>query len=129
FLLTARRGQAVTVLTVIGYRATNEALIPYRNAWLYVDSGRINTSALSKFPPGWEVNLPMACRIVGDKFDAYPEAQITVLPMTVRPGDSASNGTVTLQVMLTKGETVKGNPKLGMTGNYFERVLQMEVEE
>ena len=129
FLLTAKRGQAVTVLTVIGYETADENLIPYRHGWLYVDPERINTSALSKFPAGWEVNLPMACRIVGDKLDSYPDAHGTVLPMTVRPTDSASDGTVTLQVMLTKGETVKGNPKKGMVGSYFKRVLRLNVVE
>lgn len=129
FLLAARRGQVVTVLTVIGYRTSDESLIPYRNAWLYTDPGRIESSSLSKLPPGWEANLPMACRIVGDKSDSYPDAYVTVLPMTIRPSDSAVDGTVMLQLMLTRGETVKGKPKEGMQGSYFERTLQLRVVE
>lgn len=129
FMLSAKRGQTVTVLTVIGYRADKENLVPYRNGWLYVAPERIKTTALSKFPPGWEVNLPMACRIVGDKLDSYANVLGTVLPMTVRPTDAASDGVVTLQVMLTSGETVKGKPKQGMLGNYFERTLHLKVEE
>lgn len=129
FLLKSQRGKSVTVLTIIGYKTDNEDVIPYRNAWLYVDPDRINTSALSKFPAGWDVNLPMACRIVGDKLDMYPDAYITALPMTIRPTDAANNATVTLQVMLTKGETVKGNPRQGMKGRYFERILHLKVEE
>lgn len=129
FLLSVKRGYSVTIMTVIGYRTDDTTLIPYRNGWLYVDSDRIKSSALSKFPPGWEVNLPMACRLVGDKLDAYPDVHGTVLPMTVRPTDAAGDSEVTLQVMLTKGDSVKGKPKQGMEGNYFVRTLQLKVEE
>ncbi|OGC90431.1 MAG: hypothetical protein A2W25_13550 [candidate division Zixibacteria bacterium RBG_16_53_22] len=129
FLLSAKRGQALTVLTVIGYKTSDEGQIPYRNAWLYTDPGLIESSSLSKFPPGWESNLPMACRLVGDKSESYPDAHVTVLPMTIRPSDSAADGFVTLQVMLTKGESVKGKPKEGMQGNYFERILHLRVVE
>ena len=129
FMLSAKRGQTVTVLTVIAYRTEDKNLIPYRNGWLYVASDRIKTSALSKFLPGWEVNLPMACRIVGDKLDSYPDAHGTVLPMTVRPTDAASDGVVTLQVMLTSGETVKGKAKQGMQGSFFERTFHLKIEE
>lgn len=127
FLLAAKRGQAVTVLTIIGYRTSYKNLIPYRNAWLYTDPDRIESSSLSKLPPGWEANLPMACRIVGDKSESHPDAYLTVLPMSIRPSDSAVDGTVTLQLMLTKGETVKGKPKEGMQGSYFERTLHLKV--
>ncbi len=129
FLLTAKRNEAVTVLTLIGYKTSDDNLIPYRNAWLYTDPDRIESSSLSKLPPGWEANLPMACRIVGDQFESYPDAHLTVLPMTIRPTDSAIDGTVTLQVMLTGGDTVKGNPKKGMIGSYFERVVRLRVSE
>jgi hypothetical protein len=129
FLLAAKRGQAITVLTVIGYRSSDGSLIPYRNAWLYTDPGRIESSSLSKLPPGWEANLPMACRIVGDKSETYPDAHVTVLPMTIRPSDSAVDGAVTLQLMLTRGDSIKGKPKDGMQGNYFERTLYLKVIE
>jgi len=127
FLLTARRGIAVTVLTVIGYKTSDNKLIPYRNAWLYTDPDRIESSSLSKLPPGWETNLPMACRLVGDKSESYPDAHVTVLPMTIRPSDSAVDGSVTLQIMLTKGESIKGKPNEGMQGSYFERTLYLNV--
>ena len=129
FLLSVKRGQSATLLTVIGYKTDDEQLIPYRNGWLYVDSNRINTSSLSKFAPGWEINLPMACRLIGDNLDSYPGAKGTMLPMTVRPTDAASDATVTLQVMLTSGKTVKGKADEGMVGNYFERILHLKVEE
>jgi len=129
FLLTAERHVPVTVLTIIGYKTSDVNLIPYRNAWLYTDPGRIESSSLTKFPPGWESNLPMACRLAGDKSNSYPDAHVTVLPMTVLPTDSAVDGSVTLQVMLTRGETVKGKPKEGMQGSYFERTLRLKVEE
>ena len=129
FLLAAKRGQAVTVLTIIGYKTSDENQIPYRNAWLYIDPGQIESSLLSKFPPGWETNLPMACRLVGDKSESYPDAHVTVLPMTIRPSDSAVNGSVALQIMLTKGESIKGKPKEGMQGSYFKRTLYLKVIE
>ena len=129
FLLAVKRGHSATVETVIGYKTDDTNLIPYRNGWLFVDSERIKSSTLSKFPPGWEVNLPMACRIVGDRLDAYPGVHGTVLPMTVRPTDAAGDAEVTLQVMLTKGETIKGKPKQGMLGSYLERTLHLKVEE
>jgi hypothetical protein len=120
---------AVTVLTVIGYKTPDKNLIPYRNAWLYTDPARIESSSLSKLSPGWETNLPMACRLVGDKSESYPDAHVTVLPMTVRPTDSAVDGSVALQIMLTKGESIKGKPKGGMQGSYFERTLYLKVIE
>jgi hypothetical protein len=129
FLLAAKRGQAATVLTVIGYKTSDENQIPYRNAWLYIDPGQIESSLLSKFPPGWETNLPMACRLVGDKSESYPDAHVTALPMTIRPSDSAVDGSVALQIMLTRGESIKGKPKEGMQGNYFEKTLYLKVIE
>lgn len=127
FLLAVKRGERVTVSTIIGYRAAQEPMPPYRNAWLYVDSTQIGTSSLTKFPTGWEVNLPMACRLVGDKYDKYSDANVTVLPMTVMPGKDAVDGTVQLQVMLTGGEPLKGKPKEGMTGNYHVRTVRLKV--
>ena len=129
FLIKARRYEARTVLTVIGIAKGDNVPSPYRNAWLYIDPERIaDTSALSKFAPGWAVNLPMSCRVVGDTVEAYPSARITVLPMTIRPGEDAKDAEVELQVMLTRGESVKGKAKEGMTGNYFERKLRLKVE-
>lgn len=128
FLIAAARGETRTVLTVIGTRKDSLAPAPYRNAWLYVDPARIaDTYALSKFAPGWQVNLPMSCRIVGDRLEAYPDAHLTVLPMTVRAGDDARDAELELQVMLTKGESVKGKAKEGMLGNYFRRTVRLHV--
>jgi len=128
FLISASRGEAKTVLTVIGWRSGSAQEAPYRNAWLYVDPERIrDASSLGKFAPGWSVNLPMSCRVVGDAVEAYPGAHVTMLAMTVRPGDDATDGRVELQVMLTKGESVKGKPREGMIGNYFERTVKLAV--
>jgi hypothetical protein len=128
FLLTAARGEAKTILTVIGARQNATAPSPYRNAWLYLDPERLaDTYALSKFAPGWQVNLPMSCRLVGDKLEAFPGAQLTVLPMTLRAGDDARDASLELQVMLTKGESVKGKAKEGMLGNYFRRTIRLKV--
>jgi hypothetical protein len=102
---------------------------PYRNAWLYVDPKRISdTGSLNKFAPGWMVNLPMSCRVVGDAVDAYPGARLTALPMTLRAGDDAGDAEIELQVMLTRGDSVKGDAKKGMIGNYFERRVYLKVE-
>jgi hypothetical protein len=76
FLIEAERGQPKTLLTVIGRPKGDKTESPYRNAWLYVDSSRIRTNSLSKFAPGWSVNLPMACRLVGDHLEGYEEANI-----------------------------------------------------
>jgi hypothetical protein len=128
FLIAARRGEAKTVLTVIGSRADTSAPAPHRNAWLYVDPARIgDASSLGKFAPGWSVNLPMACRLVGDASAAHTGSRVTVLPMTVRPGDDARDARIELQVMLTKGESLKGKPREGMVGSYFERTVKLEV--
>ena len=127
FLITVKRGEIKTVLTVIGRGGGNSEEIPYRNAWLYVDPNTIESSSLTKFAPGWNVNLPMACRIIGDNLDIYKGSNITVLPMSIRPTDAAINADLTLQVMLTKGESVKGKPKEGMIGNYFERIVKFKV--
>ena len=125
FLIEVHRGELRTVLTVIG--CTKECAAPLRNAWLYVDPEQIATSGLSKFAPGWDVNLPMACRIVGDTLAAYPDAHITVLPMTVRPMDAARNSNLELQVMLTQAESVKGKAKEGLVSNYFVRTVNLKV--
>ncbi|HEX7343296.1 MAG TPA: hypothetical protein VF398_03470, partial [bacterium] len=78
FLLEVPKGQTRTVLTVMGRRAGDKAELPYRNAWLYVDPQTIGSGTLSTFPAGWEVNLPMACRIIGDVVENYPGAKVTV---------------------------------------------------
>lgn len=129
FLISARRGELKTVVTVIGWRAAKQGPSPYRNAWLYVDPRRIaDPISLNKFAPGWMVNLPMSCRIVGDAVEAYAGAQLTSLPMTLRAGDDASDAEIELQVMLTRGDSVKGDAKKGMAGNYFERRVRLKVE-
>lgn len=128
FLIEAKRGQARTVLTVIG-RTSGDELAPHRNAWLYVDPKTIGTKTLSKFAPGWDVNLPMSCRIAGDALPGREGAKLTVLPMTIRPTDAAQDAKVVLQVMLTEGESIKGNPREGMIGNYFERQVLLRVVE
>lgn len=129
FLVEVKRGQRKTLLTVIGRTKDDEAPLPYRNAWTYVDPTRIETNSLSKFAPGWVVNLQMSCRVVGDKLPGFEGAKITALPMTVQPLDDAKDAQLQLQVMLTKGESVKGDAKKGMLGNYFERKVQVKVVE
>lgn len=129
FLIEAKRGEVRTVLTVIGRKKSDKEEAPYRNAWLYVDPQRIESHSLSKFAPGWSVNLPMSCRVVGDSLEGFEDADITSLPMSLRPGDDAQDAELTLQVMLTKGESVKGKAKEGMKGNYFERIVHLKVLE
>jgi hypothetical protein len=129
FLIEVKRGTQKTLLTVIGRSKDDTALLPYRNAWLYIDPTMIESSSLSKFAPGWDVNLPMSCRLVGDTAPGYEEANITALPMTIQPRDDAKDAELELQVMLTRGESIKGNPKKGMEGNYFERKVRLVVVE
>jgi hypothetical protein len=126
FRLEVPRGEMRTVLTVIG-RQKGDPQSLRRNAWLYVDPTQIGTSALSKFAAGWDVNLPMACRIVGDTLEGYGDAQLTVLPMTVRPTDAARDAELELQVMLTAGEAVKGNANQGLISNLAVRKVLLKV--
>lgn len=128
FLLEVMRGEPRTVLTVIG-RAKGESQPPRRIGWLYVDPSTIESSSLSKFAPGWDVNLPGACRLVGDTLEGFGGAALTALPMTVRPADSARDAELVLQVMLTTGDSVKGKPKEGMVANYLTRKLVLKVLE
>ncbi len=127
FLIEVKRGEKKTILTVIGRSKEDKEEPPYRNAWLYVDPRTIGTTSLSKFAPGWNVNLPMSCRIVGDTLEGYEGTKISVLPMTIQPSDAAQDAELMLQVMPTKGESVKGKPKEGMIGNYFERKVKLKV--
>ena len=128
FLLEIQRNQAVTLTTIIGYRKKEGQVSPYRNAWLYIDSTHITAPSLSTFPSGWDVNLPMACRLVGDKSAQYADADVTALPMTIRADSTAVDGAVLLQVMLTSGAAVKGDAKAGMIGNFFQRRLVLKIK-
>lgn len=127
FLLQVKRYEPLMVRTVIGYKKHGADAAPYRNGWIYVDPATIETSSFSKFAPGWDVNLQLACRLVGDNLEGYDDFDLTVLPMTVRPLDAARDGVVTLQLMFTRGESVKGKAKEGMVGNYFERTVKLKV--
>jgi hypothetical protein len=128
FRIDVPRGEARTVLTVIG-RKRGDATPPRRNAWLYVDPSQIESSTLSKFAPGWDVNLPMSCRIVGDSLEGRDDALVTVLPMTLRPTDAARDAEIELQVMLTAGEAVKGKGQEGLVSNFFVRNVVLRVLE
>jgi len=46
-----------------------------------------------------------------------------------RPTDAAQEAELALQVMLTKGESVKAKPKEGMIGSYFERKVKLKVTD
>jgi hypothetical protein len=127
FLIEIKRGEQKTVLTVIGNIKDNSIAAPYRNAWLYIDPTTIGTNSLSKFAPGWDVNLSISCRLVGDNLPGYENADITSLPMTIQPTSIAEDVEIQLQVMLTKGEGVKGNAQEGMVGNYFEKRVMLIV--
>lgn len=129
FLIEVKRNQTKTILTVIGRKDGDLAEAPYRNAWIYVDPLTIGTSSLSKFAPGWDCNLPMACRVVGDNLEKYTGAKLTALPMTIRPSDAARDGELQLQIMLTKGESVKRKAKLGMVGNYYLKKVKLRIIE
>jgi hypothetical protein len=127
FQIEVKRFESKTVLTVIGRKDDGQSEMPYRNAWIYIDPKTIETNSLSKFAPGWECNLQLACRVVGDKLDGYENAKITSLPMTIRPADAAQNSELSFQIMLTRGESQKGNAKEGMKGNYFEKKVTLKV--
>jgi hypothetical protein len=128
FVIETERWEQKKVLTVIGWLKENSAPAPYRNAWLYIDPSTIGTQSLSKFAPNWDVNLPLSCRVVGDQLPGYEKMNITNLPMIIQPLSNAQNAELQLQIMLTKGESAKGNAKEGMTSNYFERKVFLKVK-
>ncbi len=130
FLISARPEQRRTVLIVLGRTKGDTAPASYRNGWIFVDPALINRDHLgSKFAPGWEADLSMSCRLVGDTHKAYEGANITVLPMTVRPTGAAKDAEVEWQILMTSGEAVKGDAKRGLIQNYFERKVRFRVEE
>lgn len=128
FLIEAGRWEQKKLLTVIGWIKEKSAPVPYRNAWLYIDPSTIGTPSLSRFAPNWDVNLPLSCRLVGDQLPGYENADITSLPMIIQPMSNAENAGLQLQIMLTKGESAKGNAKEGMMGNYFERKVFLKIK-
>lgn len=129
FLIEVNRFEKRIVLTVIGRSAGDSSSIPYRNGWHYIDPTQIGLSSLSKFAPGWSVDVPLACRLVGDKSAKYGDAHVTSLPMTVRPLDNAADAALELQVMLSMGESVKGDAKKGLISNYLVRTVRLKVTE
>lgn len=128
FVIETERWEQKKLLTVIGWMKDKSVSAPYRNAWLYIDPTTIGTPSLSKFAPNWDVNLPLSCRIVGDQLAGYEDANITSLPMIIQPLSNAQNTELQLQIMLTRGESVKGNAKEGMAGNYFERKVFLKIK-
>lgn len=128
FVIEAERWEQKKLLTVIGWLKDKTAPAPARNAWLYIDPSTIGTPSLSKFAPNWDVNLPLSCRLVGDQLPGYESANITSLPMIIQPMSNAQNAELQFQIMLTRGESVKGNAKEGMAGNYFERKVLLKIK-
>ena len=69
----------------------------------------------------------MSCRVVGDVVPEYAGAAVTALPMTIRPGDAARDAELELQVMLTGGESRKGQPDAWLKSNYLVREVILKV--
>ncbi len=128
FVIETQRWEQKKLLTVIGWIKDKSISAPYRNAWLYIDPTTIGTPSLSKFAPNWDVNLPLSCRVVGDKLPGYEDADITSLPMIIQPMSNAKDTELQLQIMLTKGESIKGNAHEGMLANYFERKVFLKIK-
>ena len=129
FLISIKKGEIKTVLTIIGRAGDDEATPAYRNGWLYVSPDLIGTPSFNKFATGWNVNLHLGCRLLSDKHKNYPGARITAAGMRLSPGEDAQDAEIMLQVMMTSGESVKGKPKEGLTVSYFERVVLLRVIE
>lgn len=130
FLIAAKPEQRRTVLIVLGRAKGDTAPAPNRNGWIFVDPALISRDHLgSKFAPGWEADLSMSCRLIGDNHKAFEGAKITVLPMTVRPTGAAKDAEVEWQILMTSGEAVKGDAKRGLRQNYYERKVRLKVEE
>ena len=129
FLLEVKQGQQKTFFTVIGRTSGDNLPPPNRNAWIYIDPAKIESNELSKFASGWDVNLPISCRLAGDKLSGFEDDVITALPMTIQPLNDAKDSELQLQLMMTKGESIKGDAKRGMIGNYYERKVWLKVIE
>lgn len=129
FLIETKRYEAKTVYTVIGRKNIEGIIAPGKTAWIYIDTSSIGKSSLSKFAPNWEVNLQLSCRITGDKMLNYEQSTISSLPMTIRPLSTAKDESITLQVMLSKGNAEKNNANNSMRGNYFERIVKLKITE
>jgi len=127
FLVAVKPKETLEVITVIGTTRDGD-VASHRNAWLYVNPTTLAEKDSEEwFGPGWWVNLPLSCRLVGDSLPAYPDAKITALPMLIRAHENAKDSQLQLQVMLTKGDAVKGKPKEGTIGSYFERIVNLKV--
>lgn len=129
FLIVIPRGESHRYLTVIGRSAADTLTPPQRNGWAYVDPTQIGQPSLSKFAPGWEIDLPMSCRRVGDTLSVQQDNHVTIVPMTIRPLADAKSGEVELQLMLTSGDSVKNKPNEGLVANYHERRIRLEVTD
>lgn len=128
FLIEAKKGELKTVLTVTGTKKNNTILKPHRTAWLFIDPATIGKNTLSKFAPGWEINLQMSCRLIGDNLAGYENDYITCLPVTISPTEKAQDTEISLQVMITDGEAEKNNAHEGLTGSYFEKKVLLKVK-
>jgi hypothetical protein len=135
FLISAHRGETKQLVVVVGRKAGDKVEPPYRNGWIFIDPAKIDTGSLNKFATAWNVDLQASCRLVGDQPPEavghleYQGAQVTVLPMTLRAGDDAKDAELVWQMMLTKGESVKGKPKEGLIGNYYKKIVLLKVIE
>ncbi len=130
FLISVKKGKAKTILTVIGCKDKKGNTPPFRNALLYIDPSRIKDGSIgNKFARGWQVDLNLGCRIVGDTLSKFKDAHITVSGMTIRPIDEAEDAELELQVMLTRGKSVKGKPKKGLISSYFVKKVHLTVEK
>ena len=127
FLIAANPNEVLEVFTVIGVtKDGGEA--PTRNAWIYVNPDTLLEKDSDEWlGHRWWANLPLACRLSGDSLENYPGGKITALPMRIRARENARDVKLQLQVMLTKGESVKGKPKEGLIGSYFERTVNLKV--
>lgn len=129
FLIVIPRGQTHRYLTIIGRSAADTLARPERNGWAYIDPTQIGQPSLSKFAPGWEIDLPMSCRRVGDTLSVQRDNHVTIVPMTIRPLADAKSSEVELQLMLTSGDSVKYKPNEGLIANYHERRIRLEVTD
>ena len=130
FLISVRLEQRRTVLVVLGRAKGDTSPVPQRNGWIFVDPTLIKRDHLGpKFPAGWEVDLNMSCRLVGDTHKAYEGATISVLPMTLRPTGLAKDTELEWQILMTSGEAIKGDATRWLVQNYFDQKVRLKVKE
>jgi hypothetical protein len=123
FTIAIKRGTERRVKSVFGV-APEVKFPPDIVGWLYVSPDALESAHESdlKFAPGWSVNRPFCGKRLREVVKGYPGHALAAITMTLRPGETAQDAAITLQVLLK-------SMARGMTGDYFERIVHLNVTD